>query len=84
MRRTNRSLIIGLLLGFGAIASAVFIEIDGMSPRVFFHPVGIIAVFGGIFATALISAPLSEIARIFQRTWYVIRFPRNDFIPNLR
>ena len=84
MRRINKSLIIGLLLGFGAIVSAVFIEIDGMSARVFFHPVGVIAVFGGIIATALISSPFSEILRIFQRTWYVIRFPRNDFMPNLR
>ena len=84
MRRINKSLIIGLLLGFGAIVSAVFIEIDGMSARVFFHPVGVIAVFGGIIATALISSPFSEILRIFQRTWYVIRFPRNEFIPNLR
>lgn len=84
MRRINRSLIIGLLLGFGTIVSAVFIEIDGMSARVFFHPVGVIVVFGGIIATALISSPFSEILRLFQRTWYVIRFPRNEFIPNLR
>lgn len=84
MRRTNRSLIFGLLFGIIAIAAAIFVEIDGMSPRVFFHPVGIVAVFGGLVATALISAPWHQLRRIFERTWYTIIYPRNNYLPNLR
>lgn len=84
MRRTNRSLIFGLLFGVIAIAAAIFFEIDGMSPRVFFHPVGIVAVFGGLVATALISAPWHQLRRIFERTWYAILYPKNNYLPNLR
>lgn len=84
MRRTNRSLIFGLLFGVLAIAAAIYFEIDGMSARVFLHPVGLVAVFGGLLATALISAPLSQLQRIASRTWYVILYPRNNYIPNLR
>jgi chemotaxis protein MotA len=84
MRRTNRSLIFGLLFGVLAIATAIIYEIDGMSARVFLHPVGLVAVFGGLIATALISAPLHQLQRILQRTWYVILYPRNNYLPNLR
>lgn len=84
MRRTNRSLIFGLLFGVLAIATAIYFEIDGMSAMVFLHPVGLVAVFGGLIATALISAPLGQLQRIFSRTWYVIIYPRNNYIPNLR
>lgn len=84
MRRTNRSLIFGLLFGVIAISTAIFVEIDGMSARVFFHPVGMVAVFGGLIATALISAPLHHMKRILQRTWYVVLYPRNNYLPNLR
>jgi len=84
VRRTNRSLIFGLLFGVIAISTAIFVEIDGMSARVFFHPVGMVAVFGGLIATALISAPLHHMKRILQRTWYVVLYPRNNYLPNLR
>jgi chemotaxis protein MotA len=84
VKRLNRSLIFGFLFGIVAIAVAISKEIDGMSAAVFFHPVGIIAVFGGIIATALISAPVSELSRIFMRTYYVIAYPRNNFMPTLR
>lgn len=84
MRRTNRSLIFGLFFGFLAIAVAIAVEIDGMSARVFFHPVGMVAVFGGIFATALMSAPMHQLKRIFERTWFVILYPRNNYIASLR
>jgi len=84
VRRTNRSLIFGLLFGVLAIATAIYFEIDGMSAMVFLHPVGIVAVFGGLVATALISAPLVQLQRIFSRTRYVITHPRNNYIPNLR
>ncbi len=84
MRRTNRSLIFGLMFGITIIAAAIYVEIDGMSAKVFLHPVGITAVFGGILSTALISAPSHHLWRMLQRTWYVIRFPRNNFLPNLR
>ena len=84
MKRLNRSLIAGILLGTLAIVFAIGLEIDGMSAAVFLHPVGIIAVFGGIFATALMSAPVHELGRIFQRTYYVIMYPRNNHMPTLR
>jgi chemotaxis protein MotA len=84
MKRINRSLIAGILLGTLAIVFAIGLEIDGMSAAVFLHPVGVIAVFGGIFATALMSAPVHELARIFQRTYYVIMYPRNNHMPTLR
>ena len=84
MKRLNRSLIAGILLGTLAIVFAIGIEIDGMSAAVFFHPVGVIAVFGGIFATALMSAPVHELGRIFKRTYYVIMYPRNNHMPTLR
>jgi len=84
MKRTNRSLIFGFLFGISAIAGSIMFEIDGMSARVFFHPVGIVAVFGGIIATALISSPFLQLKRIFERTWYVILYPRNNYIASLR
>lgn len=84
MKRTNRSLIFGFLFGISAIAGSIMFEIDGMSARVFFHPVGIVAVFGGIIATALISSPFMQLKRIFERTWYVILYPRNNYIASLR
>ena len=83
-RRLNRSLIFGLLFGVVAISVAVAIEIDGMSPKVFFHPVGLIAVFGGILAAALISAPVHELKRMLLRTYYVIAYPRDDALQTLR
>ncbi len=84
MKRFNRSLIFGFLFGIVSIVVAIGLEIDGMSAAVFLHPVGIIAVFGGIFATALISAPLHELGRIVQRSYFVIVYPRNDYMPTLR
>ena len=84
MKRFNRSLIFGFLFGIMAIVFAIGLEIDGMSAAVFLHPVGVIAVFGGIFATALISAPLHELGRIVQRSYFVIVYPRNDYMPTLR
>jgi chemotaxis protein MotA len=72
------------MFGMVIIAAAIFVEIDGMSAKVFLHPVGLAAVFGGIFSAALISAPAGQISRMMQRTWYVIRFPRNNYLPNLR
>ena len=84
MKRINRSLIFGLMFGTIAVATAVFLEIDGMSPKVFFHPVGIIAVFGGILAAALISVPVYELKRMALRTYYVIAYPRDDAMQTLR
>ncbi len=84
MKRLNRSLIFGFLFGITVIVAAISREIDGMSAMVFFHPVGLMAVFGGITAASLISAPLSELKRIFSRTYYAILYPRNDYMPTLR
>jgi chemotaxis protein MotA len=84
MKRLNRSLIFGFLFGIIAITWAISMEIDGMSAAVFFHPVGLVAVFGGIFATALVSAPIHELRRIASRTYYAILYPRNDYMPTLR
>ena len=84
MKRLNRSLIAGFLFGIISISMSIAYEIGDMSAAVFFHPVGLIAVFGGILATALVSAPISELKRIFLRTYYVIAYPRNNFMPTLR
>ena len=84
MKRLNRSLIFGALAGIISIAAAIAMEIDGMNPAVFFHPVGLIAVFGGIIATALVSTPLFELKRYIMRSYYVILYPRNDFMATLR
>ena len=84
MKRLNRSMIFGLLFGICAITLAIATEIDGMSAKVFLHPVGLLAVFGGIFATAFIACPAHELSRILMRTYYVIVYPRNDFMPTLR
>jgi chemotaxis protein MotA len=84
MKRLNKSLIFGFFAAILAISSAIILEIEGMSAAVFLHPVGLIAVFGGICATAFISTPIHELKRILQRTYYVIRFPRNNFMDTLR
>jgi chemotaxis protein MotA len=84
MKRLNRSLIFGALAGVVSVALAIGIEIGGMNPAVFLHPVGIIAVFGGLFATAFISAPFFELRRFFQRTYYVIRNPKNDLMTTVQ
>ena len=84
MKRLNRSLIIGLLLGVVAVFLAIRQEIGGMSAAVFLHPVGIIVVFGGVIATALISTPFKELWRIAKRTYYVIVYPKDDFVGTLQ
>ena len=84
MKRLNRSLIIGLLFGVVAVFLAIRQEIGSMSAAVFFHPVGIIVVFGGVIATALISTPVKELWRIAKRTYYVIVYPKDDFVGTLQ
>jgi chemotaxis protein MotA len=84
MKRLNRSLIGGALFGTFAIFMAVKSEIDGMSASVFVHPVGLMTVFGGIIAAAFMQLPWHELKRVFTRTYYVIVYPRNDYMPTLR
>jgi chemotaxis protein MotA len=84
MKRLNRSLIGGALFGTFAIFMAVKSEIDGMSAAVFVHPVGLMTVFGGIIAAAFMQLPWHELKRVFTRTYYVIVYPRNDYMPTLR
>ena len=84
MRSLNKTLLFGLVFGVLIIAAAIATEIEGSSPRVFFHPVGIMIVFGGTIASALISQPLREIGRVFKRTYFAIRYPRDTFDSTIR
>jgi chemotaxis protein MotA len=79
MSRTNKTLVAGATMGFGIIAGGIYLEIDGASPRVFFHPIAILIVFGGSIAGSMISLPITELKRILKRTYYVIRYPKIDF-----
>lgn len=82
--RLNRTLIFGLLLGIGVIIAGLALEIDGASPRVFFHPVAILIVFGGSLAGAMISLPAKQLLRVARRTYFVIRNPKDDYMGTLR
>lgn len=84
MKKLNLSLIIGLFLGLLSIVAAIALEVKGGDALVFLHPIGLIVVFGGIIATALISSPYKETIRILKRTYFVIRYPRDDFMPLFR
>lgn len=84
MKRLNRSLIFGALLGVLSIAIAIGLEIQGMSAAVFLHPVGLIAVFGGITATSFMSAPFFELRRFASRTYFAIRYPKNQLMATLK
>ncbi len=84
MKRMNRTLIIGILLGFSIVTFGILYEIDGMSPKVFLHPVSILVVIGGTIAASLISMPFKELMRVFSRTYYAIKYPKNDFTSTLR
>jgi chemotaxis protein MotA len=66
------------------VGGAIAYEVGDASARVFFHPVSIMIVFGGILCVAMISFPLKELLRIFQRTYFAIRFPRDDFATTMR
>lgn len=82
--RLNRTLILGVLIGISVIVTGLALEIDGASPRVFFHPVAILIVFGGCIAGAMISLPAKELARVVTRTYYTIRNPKDDYMGTLR
>jgi chemotaxis protein MotA len=84
MKRLNMSFVIGAVLGIVILVGAIAYEISGKSALVFLHPVAIFVVLGGILAAALISVPAGEIRRIFERSYYVVRFPRDSFMPSLR
>lgn len=84
MRRMNRALIFGVLLGIAVVGGAIFREIGGGTATVFLHPVALLIVFGGSLAGALVSMPLLELRRVLTRTYWAIRFPKDDFKESLR
>lgn len=84
MRRANLSILVGLILGVVVLAGAIAMEIKGESATVFVHPVAALIVLGGSLACSLIFSPMSELMRIVQRTYYAIRFPKNDYLGTIR
>lgn len=81
MRRLNFSLFLGILIGFSSIILAIANEVSGDQAFVFFHPVGLIVVLGGVAGSAMISSPSKECFRILKRTYFCITRPRDDFKP---
>jgi chemotaxis protein MotA len=84
LKRINKTLLFGLLLGLGLIAAAILLEIGSNSAIVFFHPVGMMIVFGGTLAASFISLPMRELGRVTSRTYYAIKAPKDDFVQTLR
>lgn len=84
MKRLNRTLLVGMALGLCIVFGAILGEVDGGNPRVFLHPVALLIVFGGSCAGALVSLPSRELWRVLKRTYWVIRFPKDDFVATLR
>lgn len=84
MRRANLSILMGLILGVAVLTGAIIMEIKGESATVFMHPVAALIVLGGSLACSLIFSPMSELIRIAQRTYYAIRFPKNDYLGTIR
>jgi chemotaxis protein MotA len=84
VKRPNFAFIVGAFLAIGILAFAVLSEIAGRSVAVFVHPVALAIVVGGSVACALMSTSLKDLGRILQRTYYAVRYPRNDFIGTIR
>jgi chemotaxis protein MotA len=84
MKRLNKTLVTGLIMSFLVVAAAIAYEIKGENPAVFLHPVAILIVIGGSFCAALVSMPMKELIRISQRTYYAVRFPKDDFRSTLK
>lgn len=82
--RPNLAFVIGALAAVGVLTSAVLTEVGGKSVAVFVHPVAIAIVFGGSVACALMSVSFRDLLRIMQRTYFAIRYPKNDFIGTIR
>ncbi len=81
MRRSNFTLISGLILGFIVLAAAIVIEIGTAGALVLVHPVAIIVVFGGTLTAALIARPMSDLVEACQVTWAAIFRPKDEFAP---
>lgn len=84
MRRSNLSIVLGMLFGVVIVVAAIAMEIKGDSPAVFFHPVAALIVLGGSVACSLIFSPATELMRIAKRTFYAIRYPKTDYLATIR
>lgn len=83
-RRANKTLLLGFAVGVLSILIGIAMEIRGNNPAVFIHPVGLVIVLGGGFAASCISLPMRELKRVYERTYYAVLFPKDDFLGAFR
>jgi len=84
MKKPNLGFIGGVFFGVSILIFAVLSEVADKSTAVFVHPVAVAIVFGGSIAAALMSVATKDLFRIFQRTYFAVRYPRNDFVGTIR
>ena len=80
----NKSTLLGIILGIGLVAGAIYLETDDW--LIFYNLAGILIVVGGTAAASFLSYPFSDVVGVFRSFFVVLRKepPRvEDFIKQI-
>ena len=67
----NKSTLLGIVLGIGLVAGAIYLETDDW--RIFYNLAGILIVVGGTAAASFLSYPFSDVMGVFRSFYVVLR-----------
>ncbi len=84
MKRANLTFVMGVLVSISVITYGLLAEVGAFSLKVFMHPTALAIVVGGSLGCALMSMPVKLLGRVIARTYYAVRYPKDDFLVTIR